>query len=86
MLGNDTVSSISSGIIHGTAGAIEHIVGGIEKAHRFRVNLVLTGGHARLISPFLGKAHVIRPMLTFEGLRLIYLKNCTDIRRDAISQ
>jgi type III pantothenate kinase len=85
IVGGDTVSAILSGIMYGTAGAIERLVAGMEKAHRFRVHLVLTGGHARFLSPLLARPHVTRPMLAFEGLRLIYLRNLVHIREDAIS-
>lgn len=84
-LGSDTASAILSGITYGTAGAIERIIAGIEKAHRFKVHLVLTGGHAHLISPLLGRSHVTRPMLIFEGLRLIYLRHLAHIREDITS-
>lgn len=73
-LGKDTVSSIASGVIRGTAGAAESLIKDIEKELNFKLRLILTGGHAQLMSPLLKRAHILAPNLTFEGLRLIYLK------------
>lgn len=73
VLGKDTVSSIKSGIINGTAGAVETLIKSIEKELGFRLKLVLTGGHAKLVSPLIKRQHSMSPNLTFEGLRLIYL-------------
>lgn len=73
-LGKNTVSAITSGIMHGTAGAVEALIKGMEKELNFKVKLVLTGGHAKHISPLIKKKHIVFPGLTFEGLRLIYLK------------
>ncbi|MCL4456399.1 MAG: type III pantothenate kinase [Nitrospirae bacterium] len=75
VLGRSTASSITSGIIHGTAGAVEALINGMEKEIGFRLKLVLTGGHAKLMSPLVKRRHLLEPNLTFEGLRLIYLKN-----------
>ncbi|WP_333655243.1 type III pantothenate kinase [Dissulfurispira sp.] len=73
VLGKDTASSMTSGIINGTAGAVEALIKSIEKELGFRLKLVLTGGHAKLVSPLIKRDHCLAPNLTFEGLRLIYL-------------
>ncbi|HAK89882.1 MAG TPA: type III pantothenate kinase [Nitrospiraceae bacterium] len=75
VLGINTISSITSGIVHGTAGAVETLIKSMEKELGFRLKLVLTGGHAKLMSPLIKRGHLLKPNLTFEGLRLIYLKN-----------
>jgi type III pantothenate kinase len=72
ILGRSTDTAIASGIVNGTAGAIERIVRGIEIETRMRLSLVLTGGRAGLISPLLKKKHIVIPDLIFEGLRLLY--------------
>jgi type III pantothenate kinase len=74
-LGKDTASSIMSGVIYGTAGAVEKLVIMMEKELKFKLQLVLTGGNAPLVSSFIDRAFIHRPHLTFEGLRLIYLMN-----------
>ncbi|MDI6728234.1 MAG: type III pantothenate kinase [Thermodesulfovibrionales bacterium] len=73
VLGKDTASSMTSGIINGTAGAVETLIKSIEKELGFRLKLVLTGGYAKLVSPLIKRKHCMAPNLTFEGLRLIYL-------------
>lgn len=73
-LGRNTVSSITSGIIYGTAGAVESLIKNMEKELGFRLKLALTGGHAKLMSPLIKRKHIVTPHLTFEGLRLIYLQ------------
>jgi type III pantothenate kinase len=75
VLAGETSASISSGIIYGTAGAVRSLVHGIEKELGFRVQLVLTGGQGALLSPLMGRRHRLMPTLTFEGLRLIHLRN-----------
>lgn len=73
-LGRETISSINSGIIHGTAGAVENIISGIERELGYSLKIILTGGFARFISPVFKLNHLLKPHLIFEGMRLIYLK------------
>jgi type III pantothenate kinase len=73
-LGKDTITAINSGIIFGTAGAIKNIIKNVEKEYGFRLKLILSGGYASFISPFLGIKHHFMPDIIFEGLRLIYLR------------
>lgn len=73
-LGKNTVSAITSGILFGTAGAIETLIKNMEKELGFRLKLILTGGNAKLISPLIKRNHCLVPNLTFEGLRLIFIK------------
>ncbi len=73
-LGKDTRSSIAAGIICGTAGAAEALIKNMEKELDCKLQLVLTGGNAHLVSPFMKKKHILVPHLTFEGMRLISLK------------
>src|SRR5208283_2161344 len=74
-LGKDTASSIISGIIYGTAGAMEKLIIMMEKELKYKLQLVLTGGNAPFVSSFINRAFIHRPHLTFEGLRLIYMEN-----------
>ena len=72
MLGTDTESALTSGIINGTVGAVENIVRGIEEEAHMKLRLILTGGQAGLITSVLKRKHVVIPDLIFEGMRLIY--------------
>ncbi len=73
-LGTDTVSAILSGVVIGTAGAVERIIGDIEKVCTFKLQLILTGGHAEVMRPYLKRSCRINPNLIYEGLRQIYLR------------
>jgi len=72
-IGRDTASAITSGIIHGTAGAVDNLVTSIEREAHNKLRVILTGGHAGLISPFLKREHVLLPHLVFEGMRYIFI-------------
>lgn len=74
-LGKDTASSIISGVVYGTAGAVEKLIKMMEKELEFKLQLVLTGGYASLMPSFINRSFVIRPHLTFEGLRLLHIAN-----------
>jgi len=74
-LGIDTVHCIQSGLFYGTAGAVERILCEIEKENGFKLNVVVSGGFGELISGFLQRKHDLRPHLTLEGMKLIYMRN-----------
>lgn len=68
-IGRNTEEAIQSGICLGIAGSIEKLF------HYFRTqkicstaNLILTGGDATIISPFLDVPHTISPYLTLTGI------------------
>jgi type III pantothenate kinase len=74
-LGIDTAHCIQSGLFYGTAGAVERVLCEIEKEHGFALKVVVTGGFGELLSGFLQRKHDVRPHLTLEGLKLIYMRN-----------
>lgn len=71
-LGKDTVECIRSGIVYGTAGAVERIILETEKLEAESFKIVVTGGNADLIVPFIRKVDHIEPALVLKGLRFIY--------------
>lgn len=71
-MGKDTAECIRSGIVYGTAGAVERIISEAEKAEGENFKIVVTGGNAELIAPFLRKVDHIEPALVLKGLRFIY--------------
>ncbi len=76
IIGNDTVSSMQSGIIYGYAGMIDAIVERIKSETKFRNPMVIaTGGLSKLIAPETKSIKEINPFLILDGLRLIYEKN-----------
>jgi type III pantothenate kinase len=74
-LGKDTTANIQSGLFYGTAGAVEKIIGEIEKESGFKLKVVITGGYGALVSNLLKKRHKLKPHLTLEGLEIIYKRN-----------
>ncbi|HKZ56683.1 MAG TPA: type III pantothenate kinase, partial [Thermodesulfovibrionales bacterium] len=73
-LGTDTSGCIQSGLFYGTAGAVERLLEEIEKEVG-RLKVVVTGGFSYIISQFLKRGHDLRPNLTLEGLKIIYMRN-----------
>jgi type III pantothenate kinase len=76
-LGQDTIGCVRSGLMIGTAGAVERILEEIERETGYRFRVIVTGGHAHLVEPFIKRPHEVNLMLTLEGLRVIYAKNRT---------
>ncbi len=84
VIGRDTASAITSGVIHGTAGAVDNIVKGIENETHNKLRVILTGGRAGLISPFLKREHVLVPHLIFEQMRLIFIHHSGNIGHNCV--
>jgi len=73
-LGKDTAENILSGIIFGHAGAVEKIISEIKRETSRDLKVIVTGGYADLVAPFIKMDHM-DPLLTLEGLRFIYELN-----------
>ena len=55
-LGTDTAGCIRSGLLRGTAGAVERVLDDIEKETGYMFRVVITGGYAHLVDAFNKKA------------------------------
>ncbi len=75
VIGTDTVSSIQSGIIYGYAGLVDELVGRIKKEMTGEPYVIATGGLAETIAAHTKSIKEINPMMTLEGLRLVYEMN-----------
>ncbi|MBI4849828.1 MAG: type III pantothenate kinase [Nitrospirae bacterium] len=75
ILSKDTEGNILSGVILGHAGAVERIIGEIEKESGKNFTVVATGGFAHLVKPHSAAIDFVNPFLALEGLRLIYQLN-----------
>ncbi len=76
VIGSNTIESMKSGLIYGTASSIEGSVARIEKELGTKARTVLaTGEYARHIVPFCERKMCLDENLLLEGLRLIYEKN-----------
>jgi type III pantothenate kinase len=76
IIGKSTVQAMKSGILYGYGAMIDGLVKGI-KAEMVQspdedFKVVATGGMAKLIAPFATSIDIIDPMLTLEGLKIIY--------------
>lgn len=78
VIGRDTVTSMQSGIIFGFAGQVDGIVRRMIREFPVRPHVVATGGLARLIAAESETLEVVNPLLTLEGLRIIYARNRSD--------
>lgn len=74
-LGKDTKGNILSGIIYGTAGAVERIIAEVEEPGGESFKVVITGGNAELVAPFLKRGAYQEPNLVLKGLKYIYERN-----------
>ena len=69
-IGTDTTSCIQAGIVYGAAGAVERLFS--ELVPDGRATLVLTGGDAEVIAPFIKFPHRVEPDLVMRALISLY--------------
>ncbi len=75
VLGRDTTGCILSGLLIGTAGAVERIIEEMEAETKLIFSTILTGGYSMLIRNFVRRPHMLKPDLTLEGLKILHEKN-----------
>lgn len=71
----NTVESMQAGVYYGFVGQVDGIVSRIRKELGANAKVVATGGLAVVIGPATKAIDVVEPMLTLEGLRIIYGRN-----------
>lgn len=74
-IGKSTVASIQSGIIYGTAGLVDGLVNRVAEELEGQPHVIATGGMARVLARHCSTIEQTEPMLTLEGLRLIFQRN-----------
>ena len=74
-MGKSTTACILSGIIYGTAGAVEVLVREMEKEESCRFKLVITGGNSFMMEHILSRKFSLDTDLTLKGLRFIFERN-----------
>ncbi len=75
VIGKNTATSMQSGIFYGFIGQVEEIVQRMKKELGEPVMVVATGGLAELLGKECRSVDRIDPLLTLEGLRIIYETN-----------
>lgn len=78
IVGRSTTESVRSGIVLGTAAMVDGMVERMQKELGGHATAVATGGWAPLILQECSLEFRHEPLLTLEGLRIIYERNATD--------
>lgn len=75
VIGKNTIHYMQSGLILGYAGLIEGLVRRMQQELGAPCEVIATGGLAEVIAHETDAITIVEPLLTLEGLRLIYAMN-----------
>ena len=75
VLGTNTIECMQSGVTYGVAAQIDGLIHDVEQEVGKKLNIVLTGGIAHLISKIVKTSHILEKELVLKGLYHIYQKN-----------
>ena len=77
-IGKSTEQAMLVGAVHGYRGLIRELITELKRALKVhRLPVVATGGYAQLIASKLPEITAVDPLLTLEGLRLVWQANQT---------
>ncbi|MFR7416802.1 type III pantothenate kinase [uncultured Megasphaera sp.] len=71
----NTVESMQAGVFYGFVGQVDGIVTRMRRELGCKARVVATGGLAVIVAPATDAIDVVEPMLTLEGLKIIYDRN-----------
>ena len=74
-IGRNTADCIKSGLIYGTAAAIDGLIGNIENELGKSCTVISTGGLAKIVTPLCKRDIIEDDKLLLKGLMIIYEKN-----------
>jgi type III pantothenate kinase len=72
VVGKDTIAGIQSGLLFGYVGLVEGILHRMQQELAYSCRVIATGGLATIIARETTSIHEVRPLLTLEGLELLY--------------
>lgn len=75
VIGKTTVAGLQSGMVYGFAGQVDGIVRRVRSEIGEGAPVIATGGLAELIAPHAETIDRVDPLLTLEGLRLVWERN-----------
>ena len=75
ILAKNTVTSMQAGLVYAQIGQTEYIVRQIREETGTDAKTVASGGYANIILPHTDSIDVYDPLLSLEGLRILYEKN-----------
>jgi type III pantothenate kinase len=75
VIGKSTVQAVQSGIIFGTAGMVDGLVGSVMKEMGGDARVVSTGGLGPTVIEHCHRVELFEPTLTLQGLKLIFERN-----------
>lgn len=71
----NTVESMQAGVFYGFVGQVDGIVTRMRRELGCKAKVVATGGLAVIVAPATDAIDVVEPMLTLEGMKIIYDRN-----------
>ena len=82
ILARETVSSMQAGLVYGYIGQTEYIISQMKKESGYTdARVVATGGLGNILAAATESIDIYDPILTLEGLRLVYERNRLRSRR-----
>ncbi|MCS7208020.1 MAG: type III pantothenate kinase [Fimbriimonadales bacterium] len=78
-IGKSTPESLRSGVLLGSAGAVEHLIQQFKQQLGSETPVVATGGLAPRLAPYCASIQHIEPMLTLEGLRILWQRHHQEV-------
>lgn len=75
IIGTNTIDSMKSGIVYGTASMIDGMIERMRERLGGEVTVVATGGLSSQITPYCKNKIIVNPNLLLEGLYKLYEKN-----------
>jgi type III pantothenate kinase len=77
VIGKDTISSMQAGILFGYASLVDGLIDRIKAEVKSNPKVIATGGLATVIANETKSINIVDEMLTLEGLRILYNRNCS---------